>query len=97
MTPVKGRPLILYIVALQWSLINILAQCNDEGKENALYYITRIMVGIEVNYSSMEKFYLALVFAVLKLRHYFLSHQITIVSKEDPLRYILSSPCYQGN
>jgi len=54
------------------------------------------MVGAEINYSSMEKICLALVFAVQKLRHYLLSHQITVISKVDPLRYILSKYLLSG-
>jgi len=50
------------------------------------------MVVVEVSYSSMEKIYLALAFAVQKLRHYLLFHHITVISKADPLRYILSKP-----
>ena len=74
----------------------MLAQNNDEGKENALYYISRTMVGAEINYSSMEKICLALVFAVQKLRHYLLSHQIMLISKADPLKYILSRHTLSG-
>lgn len=36
--PVPGRTLILYTAALDDSLGALLAQINDEGKENALYY-----------------------------------------------------------
>jgi len=54
------------------------------------------MIGVEVNYSSMEKIYLDLVFAVQKLRHYLLSHQITVISKADQLRYILSKSLPSG-
>jgi len=61
----------------------MLSRCNDEGKENALYYISRTMVGAEVNYSSM---------VVQKLRHYLLSHHITVISRANPLRYLLSKP-----
>ena len=46
----------------------MLAPCNDEGKENALYYISQTMVGVEINNSSMEKICLALVF-VAPLKH----------------------------
>jgi len=94
--PIQGRPLILYTAALKCSLGAMLAQCNDKGKENVLYYISRTMVGAKVNYSSMEKIYFALVFAVQKLRHYLLSHQITVISKENPLRYILSKSLLSG-
>ncbi|KAL0295178.1 UNVERIFIED_CONTAM: hypothetical protein Sangu_2512800 [Sesamum angustifolium] len=36
--PVRGRPLILYVAAQERSVGILLAQKNDEGKENALYY-----------------------------------------------------------
>jgi len=54
------------------------------------------MVGAEVNYSSMEKICLPLVFAIQKLRHYLISHQITVISKADPLKYILSKSLLSG-
>jgi len=54
------------------------------------------MVDAEVNYSAMEKICLALVFAVQKLRHYLLSHQITVISKKDPLRHIISQSVLSG-
>jgi len=44
----------------------MLAQCNGEEKENALYYISRTMAGADINNSSMEEICLALVFAVQK-------------------------------
>ncbi|KAL0437810.1 UNVERIFIED_CONTAM: hypothetical protein Sradi_0488900 [Sesamum radiatum] len=41
--PVHGRPLILYVAVQERSVGIILAQKNDEGKENALYYLSRMM------------------------------------------------------
>ena len=81
--PIPGKPLILYTTALEESLGALLAQHNEEGKENALYYISRRLVGAEMRYSPIEKQYLALIFAVQKLRHYLLSHKITLISKTD--------------
>nr|XP_011465143.1 PREDICTED: uncharacterized protein LOC101299390 [Fragaria vesca subsp. vesca] len=96
MAPIKGRPLILYIAALERSLGAMLAQNNDEGKENALYYLSRTLVGAEHNYTPIEKVCLALVFATQKLRHYMLAHSITLISKADPLRYLMSKPVLSG-
>ena len=96
MAPIKGKPLILYIAALERSLGAMLAQNNDEGKENALYYLSRTLVGAEHNYSPIEKMCLALIFSVQKLRHYLLAHPIRLISKADPLKYLMSKPFLSG-
>ncbi|KAI0516060.1 hypothetical protein KFK09_008732 [Dendrobium nobile] len=54
--PIPGKPLILYTTALKESLGALLAQNNEEGKENALYYISRRLIGAESRYSPIEKF-----------------------------------------
>lgn len=41
-SPIKGKPLMLYITALKSSLGALLAQENKEGKENALYYLSEL-------------------------------------------------------
>ncbi|BFG25129.1 hypothetical protein CerSpe_114040 [Prunus speciosa] len=96
MAPIKGKPLILYIAALERSLGAMLAQENEDGKENALYYLSRTVVGVEQNYTPIEKVCLALIFAVQKLRNYILSHGITLISKADPLRYLMAKPVPSG-
>ncbi|GMQ02073.1 hypothetical protein CsSME_00048471 [Camellia sinensis var. sinensis] len=96
MSPIKGKPLLLYITALDGSLGALLAQHNEHGKENALYYLSRILVGAEVNYSPIEKTCLALVFALQKLKHYVLEHEVKLISRADPLKYILSRPILSG-
>ena len=67
---VLGKPLRLYITAKERSLSALLAQEEEKGKERDLYYLSRTLVGVEVNYSPIEKMCLALFFAIDKLRHY---------------------------
>ncbi|KAA0042128.1 ty3-gypsy retrotransposon protein [Cucumis melo var. makuwa] len=43
--PATGKPLILYIAALETSLGALLAQENDKDKECALYYLSRTLTG----------------------------------------------------
>ncbi|KAL0455335.1 UNVERIFIED_CONTAM: Transposon Tf2-12 polyprotein [Sesamum latifolium] len=64
--PVHGRPLILYVAAQERSVGILLAQKNNEGKENALYY--------------------------LKVEALFQSHSIHLVSKANPLKYVMTKP-----
>src|SRR5664279_4535365 len=94
--PIPGKPLLLYTTALEGSLGALLAQENEEGKENALYYLSRMLVGAEHAYSPIEKHCLALVFAIKKLRHYMLSHRVTLISKVDPLKYLMTRPMLTG-
>nr|XP_027122221.1 uncharacterized protein LOC113739181 [Coffea arabica] len=75
-TPIHGKPLLLYIAAQERSVGALLAQENNEGKEVALYYLSRMMTPNELNYSPIEKLCLALIFAIQKLKHYFQAHSL---------------------
>ncbi|KAL0290342.1 UNVERIFIED_CONTAM: hypothetical protein Scaly_2674400 [Sesamum calycinum] len=89
---VPRRHLILYVAAQERSVEILLAQKNDEGKENALYSLSRTMMPNELKYSPIEKLCLALIFSVQKLKHYFPSHSIHLVSKANPLKYVIAKP-----
>lgn len=65
-----GKPLILYIPTQERLLGALLAQEGEKGKERALYYLSRTLIGVEVNYSPIEKMCLVLFFAIDKLRHF---------------------------
>lgn len=47
-SPVKGKPVVLYITTFEHCLDSLLAKENAEGKKNALYYLNRTLVGPEV-------------------------------------------------
>lgn len=96
MSPTLGKPLLLYVATIKSSLEALLAQHNEEGNDHALYYLSRTMVGVKLNYSPIEKIYLALIFALQKLRHYLLTTMVHLISRADPLKYIMSGPSVQG-
>ncbi|KAK2978543.1 hypothetical protein RJ640_009502 [Escallonia rubra] len=96
MAPVKGKPMILYTVAMDTSLGALLAQHNDQGKENALYYLSQTLARAKLRYTAMEKVCRALVFALQKLKHYLGEHEIHLISRADPLKYILSRSVLTG-
>ena len=74
MHPIYGKPLILYISAIETSLGILLTQEDDNNKERAIYYVICTLISYEMNYSIIEKAFLAVVFASQKLRHYMLAH-----------------------
>ncbi|KAG9450285.1 hypothetical protein H6P81_010250 [Aristolochia fimbriata] len=90
--PIVNKPLLLYIAAQEKSVGALLAQCDEDNKERSLYYLSRTLVGAELNYTPIEKTCLDLIFAVQKLRHYLLAHLMKLISSADPLKYIMSRP-----
>lgn len=94
---IEGKPLIpLYITTLDFLLRALLAQHNYVEKEMALYYLRMTMVGAKNNLSLIVKTCLALVFAVQKLRHNLLTTTVHLISRADPIKYIMSRPTVQG-
>ncbi|GAA0153303.1 hypothetical protein LIER_11574 [Lithospermum erythrorhizon] len=63
----------------------------------------------ELNYLPIEKLCLALIFAIQKLKHYFQGHTVNLISKANPIKYVMpkpvlsdrlprsSSPCKMGS
>jgi len=72
------------------SLVALLAQNNDQGHEQVIYYLSKNMIGAEYWYNPIEKEYLALVFAVQKMRHYLVGQTIDIISRVNPLRLLMT-------
>ncbi|KAI5353032.1 hypothetical protein L3X38_005924 [Prunus dulcis] len=94
--PKRGRPLKLYVSALEVSIGSLLVQDNKEGKEQAVYYLSRTLTEVERRYSAIERLCLALYFTVVKLRHYMLPHTIYIITKTDLIKYMLTRPMLRG-
>ncbi|XP_075092302.1 uncharacterized protein LOC142172554 [Nicotiana tabacum] len=46
----------------------------------------------ELKYSLIEKLCLALVFAIQKLKHYFQAHVVRLVSRANPIKFVMSKP-----
>ncbi|KAM1068414.1 hypothetical protein ACFX2A_000387 [Malus domestica] len=80
MPPQRRKPLKLYISAFEKSIRSLLAQNNEGGKEQAIYYLSRILTEVETRYSPLEELCLALYFTACKLRHYMLPCHIHIIA-----------------
>ncbi|XP_070028784.1 uncharacterized protein [Nicotiana sylvestris] len=89
---IPEKPLILYISAHERSIGALLAQGNNEGKENALYYLSRMRTPNELKYSRIEKLCSTLIFFIQKLKHYFQAHIVRLVSRENPINFVISKP-----
>ncbi|XP_070667421.1 uncharacterized protein [Malus domestica] len=94
--PRRGKPLKLYISAAEESIGCLLAQDNDAGREQAIFYLSRNLNPPEINYSTVEKLCLAVFFAASKLRHYMLPSVTQVIAQTDVIRYMLTRPIVKG-
>ena len=85
--PSPGKPLLLYIANTEQSLGTLLAQ-EQGGVEKPVYYINKLMKGLELRYSTAEKVCLSLAFAVSNFNRYFLRHHIQLVTKSNSAKNI---------
>ncbi|KAL0394925.1 UNVERIFIED_CONTAM: Transposon Tf2-12 polyprotein [Sesamum latifolium] len=89
---IPEKPPILYIVAQERSIAALMAQENEEGKEKALYCLSRTLAENELKYSPVEKVCLALFYAIKKFGHYFEVYSIRLISRADSVKFVMSRP-----
>jgi hypothetical protein len=68
----------------------VLVQEDDSFSEYVIYYLSRGLVGPELNYTHLEKLALAAVHAVQRFRHYVLFRKTTVVAVVNPFQYMLT-------
>ena len=94
--PVSGKPLILYLTVLDLSLGAMLAQFDEAKKEHAIYYVSKKFTEGEIKYSMIEKTCCALTWTVFRLKQYTLNHTTHVISRLDPIKYLLETPYLHG-
>ncbi|KAK8683846.1 hypothetical protein V6N13_039892 [Hibiscus sabdariffa] len=95
--PVPNRPLILYLSVFDNSMGCVLGQHDESGKkERAIYYLSKKFTEYEAKYSTVEKLCCALAWATRRLRQYMLYHTTWLISKLDPLKYMMEAPALSG-
>uniref|UniRef100_A0A2N9F5Z7 Uncharacterized protein n=1 Tax=Fagus sylvatica TaxID=28930 RepID=A0A2N9F5Z7_FAGSY len=90
----QGEALSLYLAVSPTAVSSALIR-EDEGIQLPVYYTSKAFQGAEERYPAMEKLALALVIAARKLRPYFQSHKI-IVLTNHPLRKAMNKPDAAG-
>ncbi|XP_059663627.1 uncharacterized protein LOC132309327 [Cornus florida] len=96
MPPRKKWPLKLYLSAAEESIGSMLAQDNEHGKEQAVYYLSRVLTDVECRYSSIEKLCLSLYYSAMKLRVYMRPVDVYILCQTNVIKYMLSRPLITG-
>jgi len=92
--PQLDTPLHLYFVVTERTISSILVQEQDQVQK-PIYFMSKVLQGPKVRYRALEKVALAVVFSARRLRHYF--HSFTVVVMTDlPIRKVLQKPDVMG-
>ncbi|KAG7600736.1 Ribonuclease H-like superfamily [Arabidopsis suecica] len=89
-----GEELFLYVSVSDSAVSGVLVRIDRNG-ERPIFYISKSFSGAESRYPIMEKLALAVVTSARKLRPYFQSHTVVVLTTQ-PLRAILHSPSQSG-
>ncbi|KAG7583777.1 Reverse transcriptase domain [Arabidopsis suecica] len=92
--PEDGETLFLYIAVSSSAVSGVLVR-DDRGDQKPIFYISKSLIEAETRYPTMEKAALAVVTSARKLRPYFQSHTIAVLT-DQPLRTALHSPSQSG-
>ena len=87
--PICKRPLLLYLATSSYAIGTLIAQEDGSGVEQPVYYISRALKDAETRYPKAEKACLAIVYASQKLRHYFLTYEVWLMTKSHAIMALL--------
>ncbi|XP_073119193.1 uncharacterized protein [Henckelia pumila] len=85
---ILGEPLYIYLSALEGAVSSVLIR-QEGTTQYPIYFFSHALKGAELRYSGVEKLALALVMTARKLRPYFLSHPIVVLTN-SPIGRILT-------
>ena len=87
--PIPKRPLLLYLATNLYAIGALIAQENEGGVEQPVYYISRALKDAETCYSRAERACLAIVYASQRLRHYFLAYEVWLMTNSHAIKALL--------
>ncbi|XP_023739861.1 uncharacterized protein LOC111887961 [Lactuca sativa] len=85
--PIPGETLQVYLSTSGEAISSILT-VEMEGEQKPIYFVSRALQGPELNYPTLERLVLVLIYAVRRLRRYFQAHQIKVLTIY-PIKQIL--------
>jgi len=92
--PQLGTPLCLYFAVTEQAISLVLVQEHDQVQKS-IYFVSKVLQGPEVRYQALEKAALAVVFSARRLRHYFQSFTVVVMTNL-PIRKVLQKSNVAG-
>jgi hypothetical protein len=95
--PNYNKYFLLYLVVAKSTINMVLVQENDMLEEHVIYYLNRDLVGLEINYSHVEKLAWEVIHVVQRFCHYILLSKTTVIVVINPFQYVLTRRVIGGN
>jgi len=92
--PQAATPLRLYFAITERAISAVLVQDQDQVQK-PIYFVSKVVQGPEVRYQALEKAALAVVFSARRLRHYFQSFTVVVMT-DLPIQKVLKKPDVAG-
>ena len=91
--PELDENLFMYLSMSKHAVSAVLLR--DQGVQQLIYYVNKMLINAETRYLPLEKLVLALVHATRKLPHYFQAHTVYVLT-EYPLQSLLKRSNFMG-
>ncbi|KAK3003449.1 hypothetical protein RJ639_018209 [Escallonia herrerae] len=92
--PFPGEDLLIYLSVTEVAVSTVLIR-EEDGVQKPIYYVSKVLQDVETRYLKIDKIALALIISARRLRPYFQSHTIVVLT-DQPLRKVLMSPEASG-
>ncbi|KAK3001662.1 hypothetical protein RJ639_021658 [Escallonia herrerae] len=92
--PLPGEDLLIYLSVTEVTVSTVLIR-EEDGVQKPIYYVSKVLQDVETRYPKIDKIALALIISARRLRPYFQSHTIVVLT-DQPLRKVLLSPEASG-
>ena len=87
--PDFSKPFVVQVDASNRGIGAVLSQTDDSGEEHPIAYLSRKLAPREINYSTIERECLGIIWAIQSLRHYLFGKQFMVQTDHHPLRWLL--------
>jgi len=88
--PDFSKEFFLNTDASDYAIGSVLSQVNKDGNQQPIAYASRTLNKAEINYSTIEKELLAIVWSVKHFRPYLYGRSFTILSDHKPLQWLFN-------
>ncbi|KAK3030892.1 hypothetical protein RJ639_037242 [Escallonia herrerae] len=92
--PFLREDLFLYLSVTEVAVSAVLVR-EEDGVQKPIYYVSKVLQDVKTRYPKIDRIALALIISARRLRPYFQSHSIVVLT-DQPLRKVLLSPEASG-